>query len=583
MAFDDFDGIEMYNDYLTERQRQKYVVDGLKMNRTTHEPVWREIANSYLPYRLRLQLSDSNRGDRRNQNLYDSTIIRCVKTFESGFMTAATDPTSEWFSMTSPTPDFVEFGPHKQWFADATQIMLSKIDDSNTYVSLPTIYGNCAGFGFGALSIEESFRGKAPFHTRVIPTGQGWYGLDDMGNVCAFYEEIRYTVWQLYERFGKDATFSGQVQNMIDKGHWEDWVDVGHLIQPNRQYKPDSPLSSEMAYRSCWFETGESSRAHQYLGRSSADERYLEEGGFHEFPIVVFPWERTEGDVYPNDYPGVESLGDNKSLQIGEKRSWQAIERMVNPHMLVPEGLRGLVDNGFIPGDHTFVDERDPGKSVRAAFVSDPAMIQPLEEKQQQVRRRIQECFHYPTFSTFDSIPDKTRTATEIMERKGEKLLKLVGPYTNITRSGLRPMIDRMFNICARRGILPPPPPDLEGHPIDYKFNGVLAQAQKLNRVQPNQAIVSFVGDLVSVTKNMAVARKLNVNQAIDVIATNLGCDPSIIRSDDEVAAIEQAEAQAAQQQQMLNTMQQGSEIAKNLAGSPLDEKNALAALTGAR
>ncbi len=213
----------------------------------------------------------------------------------------------------------------------------------------------------------------------------------------------------------------------------------------------------------------------------------------------------------------------------------------------------------------------------------DPAFITPLEEKQNQVRSRIRECFHYPTFSTFDSIPDKTRTATEIMERKGEKLLKLVAPYSNMIRSGLRPMADRIFGICAKRGEFPPAPPDLEGHPVEYKFSGVLAQAQKLNRVQPNQAIVSFVGELIRITGDPSIGRKLNVDQAIDVIATNLGCDPSIINSDQVVQALKQAEAQAKQQAQTLAAAEQGSKIAKNLAGSPLDEENALSALTGAR
>jgi len=565
----------------TKRQKRKLLVDELKYNRTSHEAVWREIANSYLPYRLRLNLSDTNRGDRRNQNIYDSTIIRAVNTFESGFMTAATDPTSEWVSLSTKDKDRYNFGPHKTWFSESTQVLLDQMDAANTYVSLPTAYGNCAGFGFSAVMVEESFKGKAAFHTRVIPTGQAWYGQDDESNVNTFYEEHRMTVRQAYLRFGEKAEFSLLLQDLIDKSKWEEWVDVGRIIQPNDEYMANSPLAKRMKYSSCWYELGECSKASGYV-RDNEDV-YLLDGGFHDFPGAIFRWDLTEGDVYPNDYPGVESLGDNKSLQIGEKRSWQGIEKLINPHWFAPESLRGTIDNGYIPGETTFVDERDAGKSIRPAHLMEPGFITPLEEKQQQVRNRIRECFHYPTFSTFDSIPDKTRTATEIMERKGEKLLKLVKPYSIMTHGGLRPMVDLKFNILARRGMLPPAPPDLEGQPIEYKFNGVLANAQKLNRVQPNQAIVSFFAQIISITKDPNTILKLDIDQAIDVIATNLGCDPTIIRSDETVAMIRQQQAQAKQQQMQLEAAERGSVIAKNLAGSPLDSDNALSALTGAR
>jgi hypothetical protein len=118
----------------------------------------------------------------------------------------------------------------------------------------------------------------------------------------------------------------------------------------------------------------------------------------------------------------------------------------------------------------------------------------------------------------------------------------------------------------------------------DYSFNGVLAQAQRMSRVQPNQAIVSFIGEMIKVTGSMAVANKLNVNQAIDVIATNMGCDPSIIRSDDEVAELEAAQQKAQQQAQQMAAIEQASVAAKNLGqakmGSDGDE-TALGAVVG--
>jgi hypothetical protein len=456
------------------------------------------------------------------------------------------------------------------------------------YQSLPTGYGNEAVFGIFAMSIEEVL-GKRGFHTRVFSPGSFWIGQDDEANVHTFYTEHRMTVRQIYDRFGKRGDFSIGLQKMIDESNWEEWIDVGRLISPNEDYISGSPSWRHMPFKSCWFELGVSSKQSSYKTGSDADNHYLNEGGFEEFPIMVGRWSLNEGEVYPSEYPGLRSLGDTKSLQIGEKRSWQGIQKLINPHWLAPEGLRGTMDHGFLPGGISYVPlGGDFGKQIMPAHMMDPRYIQPLEEKMARLEDRIREAFHYQTFMTLGSIPDKpNRTATEVMERKAERLLKLVKMYTNNQRGVLRPGLSRIDSILERQGLfdrLGPVPQALEGMSKDYSFNGVLAQAQRMSRVQPNQAIVSFIGEMIKVTGSMAVANKLNVNQAIDVIATNMGCDPSIIRSDDEVAELEAAQQKAQQQAQQMAAIEQASVAAKNLGqakmGSDGDE-TALGAVVG--
>jgi hypothetical protein len=79
------------------------------------------------------------------------------------------------------------------------------------------------------------------------------------------------------------------------------------------------------------------------------------------------------------------------------------------------------------------------------------------------------------------------------------------------------------------------------------------------------------------------VLDKFNTDQAIDEVGTDWGIPASIIRSDDEVAAIRQQRAQAQAQAQKLAAMEQMSQTAKNLGQAPLSgpdgEDNALGAL----
>lgn len=571
-----------------KRTRVRHQVNAMKEIRLPQEPLWQEISDLVLPFRLRLNQTDANQS-RRATKIYNSTASRALKTLQSGLMTAATDPTSQWIRFTTKDPERAEYGPHRKWLDDACNYVLETIGDSNVYQNLPVGYGNAAGFGIFAMGMEEGF-GRSPLNSRLYMHGRFWISKDDEGNVNGFYEECRATVRQLYLRFGDDANFSTQVQKMAADGQWERWVDVGHLIQPNDEYEEGSPLGKRKRFSDCWWEIGNASGAKDYLGAEHQD--YIAESGWDSFPILVGQWSSCEGDVYPTEYPGSECLGDNKSLQIGEKRMWQAIEKLVNPHWIAPSGLKGDLDDGFVPGKTSYVDEKNEGKSIRPAHIIDPAFIGPMREEILSVQERILEAFHYPTFSTFDmpTTGDKRMTATEVLERKAEKLLKLVDMYTNLQVGVLRPLVDFVFNLLYKRGdlfrVVGPPPPDLQGQQIEYRFQGVLAQAQKMNRVQPVQfalGIVSQIADAQRITGQMPeVLDKFNCDQAVDEVSTDVGVPSTVIRSDAEVAAIREQRAQAQQAAQQAALMKQASETAKNLGQTPVDGDNALGALVGA-
>jgi hypothetical protein len=576
----------MYYD-VPKRTRRRYRVNALKEVRYPQEPLWQEIADLVAPFRYFPNAADFNKA-RRATKIYNSTGSRALKVLQSGLVTAAADPTAQWISFSTKDPERAEYGPHRRWLDSACTYVLETIGDSNAYQNLPVGFGNSAAFGLFAMGMEEDFEGRSALKTRLYPHGRFWIAKDDDGIVRTFYEECRSTIWQLFQRFGESANFSQQVRDYARKGEWEVWVDVAHMIEPNDEYEPGSPLGRQKKYSDCWWEIGNASTGKQYLDKDYAD--YIVESGFDEFPVMVGQWSSTEGDVYPTEYPGSECLGDNKSLQIGEKRMWQAIEKLVNPHWIAPAGLKGDLDDGFVPGRTSYVDEKNEGKSIRPAHVVDHGFIAPMREEILAVQQRILEAFHYPTFSTFDSLPDKQRTATEILERKSEKLLKLVDMYTNLQVGVLRPLVDFTFKLLIKRGdmfrVCGVPPPDLQGHEIEYRFQGVLAQAQKMNRVQPIQfamGIATQIAQAQQVTgQPPEIFDKFDPDQAIDEIATDIGVPATVIRSDAEVAAIRQQRAQMLQQQQQMAAIQQASQAAKNLGQAKLDDDNALGALVKA-
>lgn len=560
--------------YKTKRDRIRATTSELKLLRQSFEPQWREVADFATPYRIRLQLSDYNRGDRRNQRIYDSTATMALRTGESGMMSGITSPAKRWMRLVPKDPYLRELPRAMSWCDFVTNGILSCFEGANTYVTLPTMYGNMMSFATGAMSIEED--PETVIHTRTFPTGSFWIGQDYRGKVNKFYREFRWTVSQLYERLGKSAEFSSHVQDLIDHSKWDEWIDVGHLITPNHEYHEDRPSLRKKPFYSCWFELGTSSTTKG--GYQHDDELFLHESGFDSCPVVVGRWNVTEGDVWGIDCPAMTAIGDIKSLQLGEKRAWQGVEKVVNPHWVVPTALQGQ-DLNFLPGEHTSVTETADAR-IRPAYEMPPAFLQPLEAKMAQVRERINQAYYVDLFRMLDQLEDRTRTATEIAERKEEKLIQLVPTLGQINRSVLKPMIDRTFEIMVRQNRIPPAPPELRGQALDIEYLGVLAQAQQAIHVGPVERLTAYALQFAQLDQRAVL--KLNGAQCIDEIAKGLGVPGGCTRSDEEVEAMMAEQQKAQQMAATLQAMEQGSKAAKNLSDSSLEGDNALARFVGA-
>jgi len=170
-------------------------------------------------------------------------------------------------------------------------------------------------------------------------------------------------------------------------------------------------------------------------------------------------------------------------------------------------------------------------------------------------------------------------TATEVTERSQEKLV-LIGPVTERQIPDvLEPMLSRTFNIMDRFGMIPPPPPEIEGQPLRIDYVSLLAQAQKMMGLQGLRSYVDMVRMTAEVSPESLV--KTNFDFIMDEYASGLALPPEVTRPDEEVAAIRQAQQQAEAEMREAELAKQESEAVKNMAGASLEDNNALSAVMG--
>jgi hypothetical protein len=567
-------------DYKSKRHHFDIMKNQLESERASFISHWRDISDHILPRRARFNLSDANRGEKKNQKIIDSTATLAARTLRSGMMAGITSPARPWFRLTTPDPDLAEFGSVKRWLDQVQQIMTTSYLKSNLYNILPIMYGDLGVFGTAPISIEEDFTGEV-IHSKSFPIGSYSIAKSPNGRINTFMREFRMTVAQLVEQFGKRDTKSGKylwdnfsthVRNLYDQGQYQAWIDVTHIIMPNKDYNPNNPFSKFKKFLSYYYESGTNS------GLDSVyDDRMLEAGGYDYFPVLCPRWETTGEDVYGTSCPGMDALGDIKQLQHGERRVMEAVDKMVRPPMTGPTSLKNSTAS-ILPGDITYVDTVSGQQGFRPSHEIN-FRIQEMEMKQDQIRNRIQRAFYEDLFLMLANSDRRQITAREIEERHEEKLLALGPVLEQLNQDLLDPMTDIVFDIHMRQGLLPPPPDEIQGMDLKVEYISVMAQAQKLLGISSIERFTGFVSQVAAA--DPGILDKINSDQIIDVYADTISLPPSIVRTDDEVAEIRGQRAQAQKQAQQMQMTQAAAATAKDLGQTPIGEDSALGAMLG--
>lgn len=565
---------------MAENKRQKHAVlrSQLENERSSFLPLWRDLNDYILPRRARFTVSDVNRGDRRNQKIIDGTATMAARTLRSGMMSGITSPARPWFRLSTPDPSLADFGPVKEWLDKVGQLMSTTFLRSNLYNVLPITYGDMGVFATSALSMEEDFDDVIRFYP--FPVGSFKISNNDRLKVDVFSRDFRMTVRQIVQRFGQknQATgsamwdnFSPQVKNAWDRGEYETWIDVCHIVNPNEDYDQSKSHSKFKKYSSCYYEAG-SSTAGTGLSSDNDGGLYLRESGHDYFPILAPRWEVTGEDSYGTDCPGMVSIGDTKALQLLQRRKSQAVEKKINPAMVGPQSLKNSKAS-ILPGDITYSDEREGQKGFRPAHEVNLSLSEVIEDIREH-QGRIDKAFFADLFLMLSQSDRRQITAREVDERHEEKLLALGPVLEQLNQDLLDPLIDNTFDIMVKQNKIPPPPEELQGVQLKVEYISIMAQAQKLVGLAGIERFAGFVGQLQAT--HPEAGDKVDTDHMIDAYGDAVGISAKIIRSDDEVSGIRQGRQKAQQQQAQVDQIQQSAGAARNLSATDMSGDNAL-------
>lgn len=492
----------------------------------------------------------------RQQYTLDDTGTRAIRTLGAGMQGGLSSPSRPWFKYGLHDTDLSEFGPVKDWLAVAEKVAYQIFARSNYYTVAHACYEEQGGFGTSVVFFEESIRDIIRF--KLFTAGEYRLALGADGKVDTMYFPFYMSAQQLVEMFGMDKV-SHSVRTAMNTNPYKDF-EVVHAVEPRKDRDRSKVDNRNMPYASVWYE-------------STAPSEFLRESGYKNFPAAVPRWSALSNIPYGLG-PGHDALGAVKMLQEMQKTGLKGLHKMVDPPMRTNPSFKGVLD--LTPGANNPL-EKD---AVDALYKMNLPLAE-LEAKIAAIQGQVEKTFYNDMFLMLSALDTgRDVTAREVAERHEEKLLMLGPTIERQENEFLSPSVNKVFELSVERGMLPPPPEEIQGKEIKIEYISILAQAQKLVAAQSIHAYVGMAERIAAVAPSSL--DKTDFDALMESYADIVGAPPAVVRSDEETDDLRQRRALAEQEAAKAEQALQASQAAKNLGDASTKEGTALAELTKA-
>lgn len=526
---------------------------------STYKNIHRELAENFRPRRGFFTKDSSTgpkvTGQKQHQQVINGTPLRASKSAQSGLQAGVTSPSRPWKRLGPASNNFDQVPGAKEFYAETDRRMDFIFAKSNFYQATHTSYADFVDQGPAAIQVDE--HDDEVLRCIVHPIGS-WVGaVNSDGRVNVFYRDYRPTGHEMLDKFGEEA-FPSALRSTINLDPYKRH-DLYNAIEPNPFYQ-GKPAVGIAGYKfiSVWWVKGH-------------EQNFIKVHGYHEFPVMVFRFYRSDtSDVYGSS-PGMDVLGDAKQLQHMERKKLRAIDKLIDPPLQAPTSLKSK-GVSLVPAKVNYHDGPNKIESLYNLNLPLQYVLQDIES----VEKRISEAYFEDLFLMISQTVNRQVTAREIEERHQEKLLMLGPVLESISDELLDPLIDRVVGIMRRKGLLPEAPPELEGQEIKVEYISILAQAQRAVQTVPIEQGIVFVGQGSELFPEMR--DRINPDGLVDVYFERIGFPPEATRTIREADGVRQQRATQAAQDRQLDLAAGAAAAAKDASAARLDEPNVLTA-----
>jgi hypothetical protein len=509
-----------------------------KSERSIWDSHWQELAERIWPDRAQFTSKPITEGEKRTDRIFDATAALALTRFAAAMESMLTPRTAKWHRLRVADEDLNQT-PAVQRYLDEVTNILFRVRYSplaNFASQMHEGYMSLGSFGTGGVLVEDML--GVGIRYKSIDLANLFFCENRHGIIDTVHRAFQYTARQAMQHFDP-ARLPVKIREFADKDP-EAKFDFVHCVKPNED-RGAMPFES---YYVCLD-----------------DRSIVEEGGYRSFPYALGRYITTPGETYGRS-PAMLVLPEIKMLNEMQKTIIRSAHLAISPPLLLQEdGALQAFD--LRPNALNFggVDERGQAtvQPLRIEGRLDIGM-EMLEARQ----RTINDAFLVTLFQILVDQPNMT--ATEAMLRAQEKGALLAPTMGRQQSELLGPLIEREIDILARAGMLPEMPDELVelGGEIEIEYVSPLNRAQ---RAEDGVAILrtfEAVAPLAQVDPSVMMA--FDLAQAARELADINGVPAKVLRSKEDIEAMQEKQAQSAGMQQLLEAAPVAAQTAKTLA-----------------
>lgn len=484
-------------------------------------------------------------GDKHTEQLFDSTATLALERFAAACESMVVPRTQVWHQLSPRHEMLAEIPKVKMWCEEVTKILFKqRYSPRGNFASQASdVFTSLGAFGTGAMYIDEEAGHGCRY--RSVHLSEIYIAENHQGIIDTVFRKFPFTARQAVQRWGKDAVSDRVAKNAEDR---PDAVhEFLHAVYPNTERITDRKDYKGMAVASCYVDL--------------MDKKVVHEGGYHAMPYAVSRYLVGPKEVYGRS-PAMTALADIKTINAMSRTVLRAGEMAVSPPILLQEdGVLGVFN--LRPGALNFGGLNEQGVEMARPFNSG-SRVDIGEEQIERRRKTVNDAFLVTLFQILVEAP--TMTATEAMLRAQEKGQLLAPTMGRLQSEFLGPLIEREMDILLRNGMLPPMPEVLlmSGGEMDIEYTSPLNKAQ---RAEEGVAILRTVESIAPIAQIDPTVMDIFDHEAmVRELAEINGVPMKLLRTPEQMAAIKDQRAQAAQAQQLLQAAPVAASSIKDLA-----------------
>jgi hypothetical protein len=508
------------------------------------EGMWEEIIDYVIP-RLGDIRGSQEKGQKHGQKVYDGTAITALELLADGFHGYLVSPSMQWFRLRMANRLLEEIPAVKEWLQEAEKALYSAFQRSNFYEAMSQYFLDGGSIGTAAMYIEEDIRNdRIVFSTRHPK--ECFIAEDSYGNIDTLFRKFKITAKQAKERFDLEK-LSDNIKRAAENAPYEEFEFI-HAVFPRDEYDEAKKDNLNKPFASVYVQAD--------------GQRLASESGYNTFPYSVWRWRKHSNETYGRS-PASDALVDILGLNQMSKTLLGAAQNAVDPPMNVPAEQKGKVR--LVPHGINYYEE-----TGRMIFPVNQGINYPVGVDREEKKKQAIEKHFKVDFFLMLANAQRQMTATEIVERMGEKAAVLGTTIGRLNSECLNPLIDRIFDIELNKttSSLQPVPDELYkygGESIEVDYLGPLAQAQK--RLFKTQGVLSSLERIVPIIQaNPQTADIIDWDTVVREVLDAYGMPQKAIRPEEMVKALREQKMQEQQAMMMQKSMGEAAEGAKKLA-----------------